>query len=88
MLARAGILVALLVPSLAFAAYNDVTLTTDTVLSVTGITLNVSGSSATIESITVNATDFSVSLPSGLVVPGDGSRSESPLCEHTHRHCN
>ena len=65
MLARAGILVALLVPSFAFAAFDDVTLTTDTVLSVGGITLNVSGSNATIESITVNATSFSVTLLSG-----------------------
>ncbi|MBI4065701.1 peptidoglycan-binding protein [Candidatus Kaiserbacteria bacterium] len=67
MLARAGILVALFAPSFAFAAFDDVTLTTDTVLSVGGITLNVSGSSATIESITVNAGDFSVVLSSGSV---------------------
>ena len=65
MLARAGILVALFAPALAFAAFDDVTLTTDTVLSVAGITLNVSGSSATIESITVNASNFSVTLQSG-----------------------
>ena len=65
MLARAGILVALFTPALALAAYDDVTLTTDTVLSVNGITLNVSGSSATIESITVNAGNFSVTLQSG-----------------------
>ncbi|MDO8566652.1 MAG: peptidoglycan-binding domain-containing protein [bacterium] len=65
MLARAGILVALLAPTLAFAAADDVTLTTDTVLSVGGITLNVSGSSAAIESITVNASNFSVTLLSG-----------------------
>lgn len=62
-LTGAGILVALLAPALALAAYDDVTLTTDTVLSVNGITLNVSGSSAVIESITVNATNFSVTLP-------------------------
>ena len=44
MLAHAGILVVLLAaPALALAAYDDVTLTTDTVLSVGGITLNVSG---------------------------------------------
>lgn len=67
MLTRAGILAALFAPALAFAAYNDVTLTTDTVLSVNGITLNVSGSSATIESITVNSTNFSVTLQSGSV---------------------
>ncbi|MEK7126074.1 MAG: hypothetical protein AAB835_01115, partial [Patescibacteria group bacterium] len=65
MLARAGILAALFAPALAFAAADDVTLTTDTVLSVGGITLNVSGSSATVESITVNASDFSVTLSSG-----------------------
>src|SRR3989344_5779474 len=65
MLVSAGILVALLAPSLVFAAFDDVTLTTDTVLSVNGITLNVSGSSATIESITVNAGNFSVTLQSG-----------------------
>ncbi len=64
-LARAGVLVALLTaPTLALAAYNDVTLTADTtILSVNGITLNVTGSGATIESITVNATDFTASLP-------------------------
>lgn len=56
---------ALIAPALAFAAFDDVTLTTDTVLSVNGITLNVSGSSATIESITVNASDFSAVLQSG-----------------------
>jgi len=65
MLRSAGILVALLAPSLVFAAYNDVSLTTDTVLSVNGVTLNVSGSTAAVESITVNATDFSVTLPVG-----------------------
>lgn len=65
MLARAGVLVALFTPALALAAFDDVTLTTDTVLSVNGITLNVSGSSASIESITVNATNFSVTLLSG-----------------------
>src|SRR3989344_4466084 len=63
MLARAGIAVALLAPALALAAFDDVSLTTDTVLSVNGVTLNVSGSTASIESITVNATDFSVTLP-------------------------
>lgn len=66
MLTGAGIAVALiLAPSLAFAAASDVTLTTDTVLSVGGITLNVSGSSATIESITVNSGNFSVTMQSG-----------------------
>jgi hypothetical protein len=54
-----------LAPSLAFAAYNHVTLTTDAVISVGGYTLNVSGSSATIQSIVVNSGSFSVTLASG-----------------------
>ena len=52
-------------PAIAFGAYNDVTLTTDTVLSVNSITVNVSGSSATIESITVNSTNFTVNIAAG-----------------------
>lgn len=75
--------VALLVPALALAAFDDVTLTTDTVLSVNGITLNVSGTSATIASITVNDTDFSVALQSGstfqVTAPGLERLSASTL---------
>ena len=80
MLARAGILVALFAPTLALAAYNDVTLTTDTVLSVNGITLNVSGSSAVIESITVDSPNFSVTMPSGsnFLVTAPGGQQLSP----------
>lgn len=82
-LARAGILVALLAPTLALAAFDDVTLTTDTVLSVNGITLNVSGTSAIIDSITVNETDFSVTLQSGstfqVTAPGLERLSASTL---------
>ncbi len=60
-----GTAVALLLPSLSFAAFNDVTLTTDTVLDIGGITVNVSGSSAVVESITVGASTFSFTLASG-----------------------
>ncbi|KKT96105.1 MAG: hypothetical protein UW97_C0018G0009 [Parcubacteria group bacterium GW2011_GWA2_45_15] len=60
-----GVVASLLLPSLAFAAYNDVSLTTDVVLSVNGITVNVSGSSATIESIVVGSTNFIVTVESG-----------------------
>jgi hypothetical protein len=56
---------ALFLPSLCLAAYNDVTLTTSAVLSVGGYTLDVSGSSAAIQSITVNPSNFSVTLASG-----------------------
>ena len=52
-------------PTFAFASYNDVTLTTDAVISVGGYSLDVSGSSAAVQSITVNANSFSVTLASG-----------------------
>lgn len=60
-----GSITALLLPGLAFAAYNDVSLITGTVLSVNGINVNVSGSEATIESIEVGDTSFAVTLASG-----------------------
>jgi hypothetical protein len=52
-------------PALAFAAYNDVTLTTSTLISVGGYTLNVTGPSAVLHSIDVNASNFTVTLASG-----------------------
>jgi hypothetical protein len=61
MLTGAGILAALLAPYLAFAAYDDVTLS-DTTLSIGDITLTVGASEATIESITVNGSSFTVTL--------------------------
>lgn len=89
------ILSLLLAPVLLFAAYNDVTLTTDTIISVNGITLNVSGSSAVVESITVNSTNFTVTLqPSStftvtssgrnrLLVDAPGAISISRPCTST-----
>src|SRR3989344_6125724 len=70
LLTRTGILIALLLPSVAFGAYNDVTLTTDTVISVNGVTMNVSGSSATMETLTVGSTNFSVNVLSGSTLTG------------------
>ena len=61
----AAIAAFLLAPVFAFAAYNDVTLTTDTVFSVNGITVNVSGTSAAVESIVVNSASFTVTLADG-----------------------
>lgn len=58
-------LLALTIPATTFAAYNDLTLTTSTVISVGGYSLDVSGSSAVVQSITVNASDFTVTLASG-----------------------
>ena len=47
---------------IAFAAANDVTLTTDTVVSAGGVSVNVSGSSAVVETLVANADNFSVTL--------------------------
>src|SRR3989338_3162349 len=55
----------LLLPGLAFAAADDVSLAVDTVISVNSITVNVSGATSTIESIEVGSTSFSVTLPAG-----------------------
>ena len=55
----------LLLPSLAFAAFDSVRLNTSTSLSVNSITLNVSGSEAVIESIAVGGTTFTVTLQAG-----------------------
>jgi len=64
-------LLAFLVPASAFAAYNDVTLTTDTTFTVNGITLNVSGSSATIESITVDDSKLNITIAEGSSITVD-----------------
>ena len=56
---------AIFAPAFVLAAANDVTLTTDAVISVGGYTINVSGSSATIQSITVNDSNFTVTLAAG-----------------------
>ncbi len=56
------ILSLLVLPAITRAAYDDVTLTTDTVITVGSINLSVSGSSATIESIVVESNHFTASL--------------------------
>ncbi len=63
-----AIISALVIPGFALAAYDDVTLTTDVVLSINSITLNVSGSSAAIETITAGSTSFSVTMQTGSVI--------------------
>jgi hypothetical protein len=61
----------------AWGAYNDVTLTTDTVLSVGGVTINVSGSSAAVESIVVDTSSFNVTLlPSSTITVTTANREE------------
>ncbi len=54
-----------LAPLSAFAAFNDVSLTTDAIISVGGYTLNITGSTAAVQSIVVNSSSFSVTLASG-----------------------
>ena len=60
-----GSIATLLLPGLAFAAYNDVSLDTTVVLTVNSITLNVSGSASTIESLVVNPTTFVATIKNG-----------------------
>lgn len=73
----------LVAPQLARAAYNDVTLTTDTIISVGGVTINVSGSSASLETIAVGASSFTVTLQSGssLTVTASGLKKMSASTE-------
>ena len=67
-LSRAGIILALLAPCFALAAYNDVTLDTTVVLSVNSIEVDVTGSTASIASITINPTNFTIDLePSSTI---------------------
>ena len=78
------------VPALTWAA-NDVTLTTSTNILVGGYTLNVSGSSAVIDSITVNTSDFTVTLSSGssieITSPTYQQLSVSPSTFTTSNNC-
>src|SRR3989344_2807449 len=94
-LTRAGLSLAailLLAPVFAFAASDDVTLTTDTVLTVNGITLNVTGSSATVESITVESGNVSVTLLDNSVfevtAPDRNELSPSTLSDATVNICS
>ena len=66
-LIRVGIALALLVPAVALAqpASNPVTLTTSTILHVSGADLLVSGSSAAMDSIQVSDNGFTVTVEAG-----------------------
>ncbi|MFA6459340.1 MAG: peptidoglycan-binding domain-containing protein [Candidatus Paceibacterota bacterium] len=58
----------LLLPVIAFAAFDDVGITTDAVINVGAYSLNISGSTAAIESITVNDSNFTVTLAAGSAI--------------------
>jgi hypothetical protein len=58
-------LILLLAPSLASAAYDSVSLTTDVDLSVNSITLDISGASAAVESIDIRSDSFTAVLQAG-----------------------
>src|SRR3989344_6801403 len=60
-----SIAVLLALPSLAFAAFDSVQLETAVDLSLDSYTLDVSGTTATIESIEVGATSFTATLQAG-----------------------
>lgn len=60
-----GLSINLSFASLTLAAFNDVTMTTSAVVSVGGASLNISGSSAAIQSIVVGASSFDVTILSG-----------------------
>ena len=66
----ASLFLLLSTPLLSFAAFDDVSLTTSTILSVGGYSLAVSGSTATIQSITVDSSSFttSIALNSSLAI--------------------
>ncbi|MFA6006690.1 MAG: peptidoglycan-binding domain-containing protein [Candidatus Paceibacterota bacterium] len=64
--ATVGLLLAM--PFTALAAADDVTLTTDVSIVTGGVTFNVSGSSATISTLSVNASNFAVTLGNGSSV--------------------
>lgn len=76
LLAGATVMSLLTVPMIALAV-NDVTLTTDTVITSGGVTFNVTGSSATLSTLTVNTSTFSLTLDNGssvTVTTADRSR--------------
>jgi hypothetical protein len=84
MLSRAGIaVVILLAPTLSLAAADDVTFTTDAVISVNGVTINVSGSGGSIESMIINPTNFSVTLLSGSTFEATASGREQLAVDNT-----
>src|SRR3989344_99652 len=87
-----GAIASLLLPALAFAAYNDVSLDNTVVLTVNSITLNVSGSAAAIESIVVNPTNFVVTIKNGssfqVTAPGRESLSASTGYGQSVSTCN
>ena len=89
----AGSVTALLLPAFVFAASDTVTLTTDVTLNIGGITVNVTGTSATLSSIVVSGSTFAVTVQSGsylkVVAPNGNALDESLSAAVTHnRVCN
>lgn len=58
----------LVFPTLVFAVFDDVSVTADANLSVNSITLNIAGSAATLETLTVDSTNFTAVLQSGSAI--------------------
>lgn len=88
----------LCVPLFSYAAYNDVSLTTDAVISSGGVTINVSGTTASVENIVVDTSSFTIQMqPSSYVkmsVPAfnqltysdtdNGNDNINYTCDSTH----
>ena len=91
MLKRTLLALIILLPFSTLAAFNDTTLTTDVIISVGGYTLNISGSSAVLESVTVSSTHFSVTLVSGssiTIVSPTRNRLETDITTGVTNTCN
>lgn len=66
-LTRVALAAMALSPAFAFAAYNDVSITSSATLSVGGIEVAMSGSSAVLQSVTVGASSFSIVMLPGSI---------------------
>src|SRR3989338_5354882 len=63
-----GTVALLLLPGLASAAFDDVTLTTDTDISSGGVSFDVFGTSAVVQSIAVDTSTFTLVMPAGTKI--------------------
>ena len=74
-LASAVAAMVLVWPAISRAAFDDVTLTTDTDISSGGVTFDVFGSSAVVESIEVDTSTFTLVMPAGSTIAIQNSNS-------------
>ncbi len=87
-----AIAISVALPLASFAGASDVTLTTSTILSVGGYNLTISGTSAVVQSIVVNASSFSaVLLPTSVIAVSSASgqvlANDAPTANITGNQC-